>query len=627
MPPNRATVADGLEINVGFNFQANFASEGICSQFNGTPAFVYDRANGNQTEVTLVFQKDLLTAAGTVDFTVFLNRDDDGDGNFTNFENFGNAQSFTYTPGDATGQVNVSYGAFQTPSPYTSLSQSETIDVDFTITIPPGLACNPGDVFAAFLDFRNDFQRWTCVGAPMQFIGAMMPPAYGGTGPVEATLTVTFERPCADGFVPFNIGSAGAGGGCFGSGYDFTISPEDLKGEVSFTFGDPASVMYRGITDPCEAFPLTSVMPQSIMQPANPGETGSANNFQVMGGTAPFSYTLTKDGAVFLQNNTSQGFSFIGLETGAYALAVTDVNDCDSTRFSFAISNAPTALCQDAEIFLDDMGAAMLDPADVDGGSSTAFGSVSLSVDPSAFDCGDLGDQMVTLTVTNDQGQSSECMATVTVTDNVAPELVCQDVEVFLDENGEASADVADIVVSEMDNCDMDPIGAFFVPNMGANMFTCADIGTPQERMLEIGDMSGNRDSCTFNVTVLDAIAPELVCQDVDVYLDENGEASADVADIVVSETDNCEMDPTGPFFVPNMGANMFTCDDVATPQVRMLEIGDMSGNRDSCTFNINVLDTIPPTANGMDATIDLDANGQAFLFIADVVDLATLGD
>ncbi|MEO0732182.1 MAG: hypothetical protein AAFZ52_05070, partial [Bacteroidota bacterium] len=213
--------------------------------------------------------------------------------------------------------------------------------------------------------------------------------------------------------------------------------------------------------------------------------------------------------------------------------------------------------------------------------------------------------------------------------DTTPPVLVCEtDVTIYVDDNGDASADIDDVVISETDDTDADPLGPFFVPNMGANVFDCDSVGGTYVRQLEIGDVAGNRDTCTFNVMVLDTTPPVLTCvASIEAYLDENGEASIDPEDVVVSESDNCEMDPIGPFFVPNMGANMFTCDDVGTPLERMVEVGDMSGNRDSCTFEVIVLDTIAPNVDGMDATIDLDANGQAFLFIADVVDLATLGD
>ncbi|MEL7160709.1 MAG: hypothetical protein AAFN92_08115, partial [Bacteroidota bacterium] len=232
-----------------------------------------------------------------------------------------------------------------------------------------------------------------------------------------------------------------------------------------------------------------------------------------------------------------------------------------------------------------------------------------------------------TYTVTDFCGRTASCDQVFTVVDNTAPELTCQDVEIFLDDAGMASAAIADIVVSATDNCDSDLVGPFFVPNMGANEFTCDDAGMTFERMLEVGDASGNRDTCTFNVLVTDATAPVLVCQDVEVFLDENGEASAEIDDIVVSETDNCDMDPTGAFFVPNMGANEFSCDDAEQTLVRMLEIGDMAGNRDTCTFNVTVRDTTPPTVDGVDATIELDIDGNAFLSIADVVDLGTFGD
>ena len=94
--------------------------------------------------------------------------------------------------------------------------------------------------------------------------------------------------------------------------------------------------------------------------------------------------------------------------------------------------------CQNITVQLDASGNASIVPADVDNGSSDNC-SVALSLDISAFTCADLGANAVVLTGTDPSGNTATCNATVTVEDNVAPVINCQDITVQLDASGNAS--------------------------------------------------------------------------------------------------------------------------------------------------------------------------------------------
>lgn len=75
---------------------------------------------------------------------------------------------------------------------------------------------------------------------------------------------------------------------------------------------------------------------------------------------------------------------------------------------------APTASCQDITITLDANGAASIVADDIDNGSADNC-SVSLSASTENFDCSNVGDNTVTLTVTDSSGNTDMCDATVTV--------------------------------------------------------------------------------------------------------------------------------------------------------------------------------------------------------------------
>lgn len=103
------------------------------------------------------------------------------------------------------------------------------------------------------------------------------------------------------------------------------------------------------------------------------------------------------------------GFPLMGPYVCADTLSI-DVFGIDQTP--------PDANCNaTVMVSLDDTGMGTLTAAAVDLSSVDACGSVSLSLDQEAFDCDDLGELTVTLTVTDEAGYSSTCTSLVTVED------------------------------------------------------------------------------------------------------------------------------------------------------------------------------------------------------------------
>ena len=60
-------------------------------------------------------------------------------------------------------------------------------------------------------------------------------------------------------------------------------------------------------------------------------------------------------------------------------------------------------------------------------------------LDREEFDCSNVGSNTVELTVTDVNGNSSTCTATVIVEENIPPSALCQDLTIYLDAQGEAS--------------------------------------------------------------------------------------------------------------------------------------------------------------------------------------------
>jgi subtilisin-like proprotein convertase family protein len=216
------------------------------------------------------------------------------------------------------------------------------------------------------------------------------------------------------------------------------------------------------------------------------------------------------------------------------------------------------------------------------------------------------GVNQVTLTVTDVNGNSSSCIASVTVQDNIAPVVQCKSATVALNASGTGSITPSDVYLSGSDNC-----GTVNLVSVTPNSFTCANIGA-NTVTLTVNDGHGNISTCTATVTVQDNVAPTAVCQNVTVQLNAAGTASITAAQINNGSTDNCAIASM------SVSPNTFTCANVGANTVT-LTVTDVNGNSSSCTATITVQDNVAPTAVCQNVTVQLNAAGTASVTAAQV--------
>ena len=291
-------------------------------------------------------------------------------------------------------------------------------------------------------------------------------------------------------------------------------------------------------------------------------------------------------------------------DPGGYGSAISAyVNDhVDNTKINYVWTSAAPLTLQ-----LDSNGQAILNAADVDGGSSDNCGIANISVSPENFTCADIGPNTVTLTVTDVNGNSASCTSTVIVEDNIAPTAVCQNITVQLDANGNASITAADVDGGSNDAC------GIASTTIDVSSFDCSNVGA-NNVVLTVTDTNGNTSSCTAVVTVVDNIAPLVVCP-ADVNSETRlGDCFALVYFPQPYTQDNCGIDsivqtaglPSGSQFPVGISTVEFT-------------VTDVNGNVSSCSFTITVTDNEAPIAVCQDITIQLDSNGNASIVAADV--------
>jgi hypothetical protein len=83
-------------------------------------------------------------------------------------------------------------------------------------------------------------------------------------------------------------------------------------------------------------------------------------------------------------------------------------------------ATVPTAVCKNISVTLSNAGTATITASQLDNGSFDNCSSVSFTASRTSFDCTNVGSNSVTLTVTDICGNSSTCIATVTVNTSVS---------------------------------------------------------------------------------------------------------------------------------------------------------------------------------------------------------------
>src|SRR5213079_2688649 len=113
-------------------------------------------------------------------------------------------------------------------------------------------------------------------------------------------------------------------------------------------------------------------------------------------------------------------------------------------------------------------------------------------------------------------GNTSTCPATVTVSDLIPPAALCTNLTVQLNNSGQGT-----ITAAQIDNGSTDACGIASL-SLSQTNFDCTNIGT-NTVTLTVTDNNGNSSICTATVTVVDSVLPVVITQNRTVELDPSG--------------------------------------------------------------------------------------------------------
>jgi len=177
--------------------------------------------------------------------------------------------------------------------------------------------------------------------------------------------------------------------------------------------------------------------------------------------------------------------------------AMRDGEEVTGDVWSFTIRDTvkPVVLTNNLTVMLDPQGQGSISITDADNGSNDDFGIMTRSLSQTSFNCSHAGPNSVSLTVTDQNGNTASASLVVTVVDAVKPSVVTKNISVTL-VNGSAS-----ILPSDIDNGSADACGIKSMI-LSRNNFGCADIGSNNVELIVI-DVHDNMQKATAQVAVL----------------------------------------------------------------------------------------------------------------------------
>ena len=272
---------------------------------------------------------------------------------------------------------------------------------------------------------------------------------------------------------------------------------------------------------------------------------------------------------VVLSNINNQNISSEALEVGT----ITVVED----------ATPPSVFCNDISISLVN-NEVTIQASQIDNNSTDEFGIGSISIDINTFNCSNLGENSVVLTVTDVNGNSAQCTATVTVTDDTSPTITAPDAVSVSTNDGCTAIEVSLGSATTSDNCS--------VASTTNDAPTAFELGETTVTWT-VTDGAGNTATTTQIVTVTDDTNPTITAPDAVSVSTNDGCTAIEVSLGSATTSDNCSVAST-----TNDAPTAFELGETTVTWT----VTDGAGNTATTTQIVTVTDDTNPTITAPDA-------------------------
>ncbi|MBL7784098.1 MAG: HYR domain-containing protein [Saprospiraceae bacterium] len=365
----------------------------------------------------------------------------------------------------------------------------------------------------------------------------------------------------------------------------FTITIDDST--VPFLVNCPSNITLNADVDKCEA--VYSWTPPTAMD-----NCGSVTVTQAAGLAPGSAFTVTGSPTTIIYTaNDGRG----NTATCSFTVTVVDMQ-------------APTAVCKDITVDLSAAGAVTVTAAQIGGNSTDNCTAVpTLAPASTNFTCANVGDNNITLTVTDAAGNTSTCVATVTVRDVTAPTFTCPGA-IMLPSCNNTVPDVVTGITDEADACG--------VASTSQNPVAGTSFGNVQGGQTSITvtvtDNHGNSTTCNVSVTIDDNTAPTITCPASVTVGTDVDKCTAVVTYSIPTVSDDCP----NPVLAQTSGLVSGAIFPMGAT-VQTYQVTDAGGNTATCSFTVTVVDMQAPTAVCKDITVDLSAAGAVTVMAAQI--------
>ncbi len=360
--------------------------------------------------------------------------------------------------------------------------------------------------------------------------------------------------------------------------------------------------------------PTVLALDAVVGTPSNCFVADGSIDLMVSGGTPNYTYDWSNNGP---NNPDIDPEDLLNLLEGTYTVTVTDANGCTATlsrTLDYIDVVKPIISCPANTTVAADASCSSTigsySPTSLSDNCTANPNVVQSPISGTPFN-GSNPIQLVTLTATDEAGNTQTCSFTVSLVDLIQPTISCP-----ANQNINANASCSGTVgtwgpVSVSDNCTANP-SVTQSPAAGTVLN-----GHNDSRLVTLTatDASGNTQTCSFTVTLKDVTQPNITCP-ANITLNANASCSGSIgAYSPVSLSDNCTANPTVTQ-APAAGTLLNGHNAMSTVT---LTATDGAGNTRTCSLTVTLKDVSPPAISCRNIVVALNTSGNANIVPSDV--------